>query len=301
VLEAFLPVVLLLGAGALLRVRAGLGAGDAAALNAVVIRVGLPATILLRVPSVLQSAPEVAWVAAVPWLLLAATFVVVAPLCRAFGWSREVERALVLTVGLGNTSFLGYPVVRGLLGEEALGIAVVLDQLGSFLALSAIGPLLAREQRTPGATARAIVTFPPFVALLAAVALGLAGWPLSGPLAAAAELAAGAMVPLALVALGLGLRPRLPADLRAPLAVGLLLKLVVLPALVLLGLGALRLRGASAQVALLESAMPPMVTAAALAESEGLAPELARAMAGLGLLAAIATLPLAAWLAERWL
>jgi predicted permease len=92
-----------------------------------------------------------------------------------------------------------------------------------------------------------------------------------------------------------------PAALRAPLAVGLGWKLLVLPGLVLGALAALALRGEAAQVALIESAMPPMVTAAALAESEGLAPELARAMAGLGLLASMATLPLAAWLAERWL
>ncbi len=296
-LEAFVPVVLLLGAGALLRARGGLGQAEASTLHAIVIRICLPATILVRVPTVIASAPEVAWVAAVPWALWLATFAVVTPLCRALGWSREVERSLLLTAGLGNTSFLGYPVVRTLLGPDALGVAVVLDQLGSFLALSTLGPLLARNARGPGATLRSLAAFPPFVALLAAVILGLARARLPGPLETAADLAAGAMVPLVLLALGLGLRPRVPAGLRAPLAVGLTWKLLVMPALVLGTLAALGLRGQAPQVALIESAMPPMVTAAVLAESEGLAPELARAMAGLGLLAAIATLPLAAWLA----
>ena len=47
------------------------------------------------------------------------------------------------------------------------------------------------------------------------------------------------------------------------------------------------------QVAVLESAMPTMVTAAALAISHGLAPRLAAALVGYGIVLAMATLP--AW------
>jgi predicted permease len=46
----------------------------------------------------------------------------------------------------------------------------------------------------------------------------------------------------------------------------------------------------------LEAAMPPMITSAALAAMAGLAPELAAAMVGYGTLAAMATLPLWRWL-----
>jgi predicted permease len=119
---------------------------------------------------------------------------------------------------------------------------------------------------------------------------------LPDPLASAVELLSGAMLPLVLLALGLGLELSLPKKDRAPLAVGLALKLLVLPALVL---GALVLsgeRGEPAQVALLESAMPPMVTAGALAAGQKLAPELSRAMTGVGLILAMVTLPLFSWI-----
>ena len=46
----------------------------------------------------------------------------------------------------------------------------------------------------------------------------------------------------------------------------------------------------------LESAMPPMITAAALAISHRLAPGLASAMVGYGILLSLATLPAWAWL-----
>ena len=51
-----------------------------------------------------------------------------------------------------------------------------------------------------------------------------------------------------------------------------------------------------ARVTVLEAAMPSMVTAGALAIAHGLAPRLAAAMVGYGLLLSLATLPLwAAW------
>jgi len=52
-------------------------------------------------------------------------------------------------------------------------------------------------------------------------------------------------------------------------------------------------------VAVLESAMPTMVTAAALSISHGLAPRLAAALVGYGIVLAMATLPAWTWLVQR--
>src|SRR3546814_6428673 len=53
--------------------------------------------------------------------------------------ARDKHAVLLLTVVLGNTSFLGYPLVRALLGESALPYAVVYDQFGAFMLLSTFG------------------------------------------------------------------------------------------------------------------------------------------------------------------
>jgi malate permease and related proteins len=78
---------------------------------------------------------------------------------------------LLLTVALGNTSFLGYPLTRALIGEHALPYAVVYDQFGAFLILSTFGLwVLARyggnvpfESRQPTAKDMLlrVVKFPP--------------------------------------------------------------------------------------------------------------------------------------------
>jgi predicted permease len=105
-----------------------------------------------------------------------------------------------------------------------------------------------------------------------------------------------ALLPLAMLAIGLSVRLTLPREELAPLAAGLGLKLAVMPALALVLVPWLGLSGDMARTTVLESAMPPMVTAGALAIAHNLAPRLAAAMVGYGLLLSLLSLP---WWA-RW-
>jgi malate permease and related proteins len=75
-------------------------------------------------------------------------------------------------------------------------------------------------------------------------------------------------------------------------ASGLLLKPALMPALATALVSLLGLQGAMARAMVPESAMPPMVTAGALAIAHGLAPRLAAAMVGYGVLLSLLTLPL---------
>lgn len=287
---------LLLAAGALLG--RTLPARDPAAdwLNAFIVRFCLPAAVLLHVPGLALEAALLA-VVAIPWLLLAAAVAAVALACRLLPALAPARAVLLLLVPLGNTSFLGYPMVEGLLGREALPYAVIYDQFGSFLIVSTYGLwILARagsSRPSVREVARRILFFPPFPALLLALALPapLPSW-LEPPLA----LLSGCILPLALLAVGLRLRLRLPAADRMALSVGLFLKLLALPAIAWALAAALGLTGAARAAVVLEAAMPPMITAAALAAEAKQRPELAAAMVAYGLLAAMITLPLWAWL-----
>jgi predicted permease len=267
-------------------------------LNKVVLYVCLPASVLIYAPR-LELGREVLAVAAVPWLLLVATVALVSLATRTLKLRPDEHAVLLLCVALGNTSFLGYPLVRALLGEDALPYAVIYDQFGAFLILSTFGLyVLARyggdAKPTPGLIARRIVAFPPFLALV----FGLTLMPEAPPawIAGGLQRLADALLPLVVLAIGLSLQLKLPRDELKPLAVGLALKLAVMP---LIALGLAPLLGLTAvqhDTVVLESAMPPMITAAALAISHRLAPGLAAAMVGYGILLSLATLPAWAWL-----
>lgn len=299
--DAYVLILFMLALGMLFRRLGTFDENAAEALNAVVLYVCLPAAVLRYAPA-LELKPALLAIIAVPWLLLLASIALVSLTTRWLRLTREQHAVLLLTVVLGNTSFLGYPLVRALLGEAALPYAVVYDQFGAFMLLSTFGLyVLARYGGERKPTARDIalrmLRFPPFLALLFALTL----MPVDPPAFIANGLArlADALLPLVMLAIGIAIRLRLPVDIRKPLAAGLLLKLVVMPALALVLIPALGLHGLMASATLLEAAMPPMITAAALAISHRLAPALAAAMVAYGIVLSLVSLPLWAWLAQN--
>lgn len=296
--DAFALVLAMLVLGYLFQRLRVLPDNAAQTLNLVVLYVCLPAAVLRYAPR-LHLEPALLGVAAVPWLLLAATVPLVGLVGRLIRLRRDEHAVLLLTVALGNTSFLGYPLTRALIGEHALPYAVVYDQFGAFLILSTFGLwVLARYggdvAPSPRTMLRRVLGFPPLWAL----ALGFTVMPAEPPswIAGGLQRLSDALLPLAMLTIGLSVRLTLPREELGPLGAGLALKLLVLPALAWALLPVLGLQGDAARTAVLESAMPSMVTAGALAIAHNLAPRLAAAMVGYGLLLSLFTLPLWAWL-----
>src|SRR5690606_33566211 len=144
--------------------------GNAAeTLNLVVLYVCLPAAILIHVPR-LRFDVSLLGLVLVPWALAAATWAVLRLLSPRLRLRRDEFAVLLLCTMLGNTSFIGYPMVEALLGAQALPYAVVYDQFGTFVMLSTLGlVVLARyggeHPPTKREIALRIVRFPPMWAL----------------------------------------------------------------------------------------------------------------------------------------
>ncbi|TVR05465.1 MAG: AEC family transporter [Deltaproteobacteria bacterium] len=256
------------------------------ALNAFIIWVCLPALVLLHVPR-LDVTWSLALPIATPWLICLVAIPVFAALGRLFGWSRGTVGALVLTGGLGNTSFVGLPMIEAFHGPEAMGLGLLIDQFGSFIALSFIGmpvaAIAAGGNPDLRAIMRRIVLFPPFVALvLAFVIRGTV--PLPGVALEVLERIGGALAPLALVSVGMQLRLGAVRERAGRLGAGLLYKLILAPAMVIAVLAlAPGLDDTVRAVTVLEAAMAPMITGSIIAAEHRLDPELAALMVGVGI------------------
>lgn len=258
----------------------------AVVLNSFIIAVALP-PLVLHVVHTLEFRPDLLAAAASPW----AVFLVAVGFFRwlgpRLGLKGESVAALVLTAGLSNTAFVGLPMAEALLGREGLAVAVVVDQLGSFAVLATLATLFAtraaagNEVLRPAALLRKVVTFPPFVALILALALR----PLSFPawVDTVLERLGSTLTPLALFSVGFQLQLSGFRSRAGALVLGLGFKLVLAPALVVLGLWALPVAPIVHQATVLQNAMAPMVSGAILAAEHKLDPELAALMAGFGI------------------
>ncbi len=263
-------------------------------LNLFVIYVSLPALVLLKVPELLFSR-DLLVTALMPWIMLFLSAVLVFLAAKFFTWSREMTGCLLLMVPLGNTSFLGIPMVRAFFGDAGIPYAVLYDQLGSFLGLATFGSVVLAvyghgdDRPTVRSVIKRITTFPPFICLLAAFLLR--GQVFAEPVTALLQTLAATLVPVVMIAVGFQLRLRLKAEVLKPLGVGLLIKLCLAPLFALLLCRVMGFNSLPAKVAVFEAGMPPMVSAGALAIMAGLAPELTAALVGLGILLSFVTLP----------
>jgi len=271
---------------------------SAQVLNLVVIFFSLPALILLKVPS-LSFDPSLLIPTITPWLMLCLAAACVLLAAKALHFNRETTCVLLLLVPLGNTSFLGIPMIQALLGEEGVPYALVYDQLGSFLALSTYGSMILAFAGSEGRPStlmilRKIATFPPFIALVLAALLH--GTELPSMFRNLLHGMAATLVPLVMLAVGFQLSFRMSREELKPLFLGLGIKMVLAPAIALLFFSLTGITNLAARVAILESGMPPMVSAGALAMAAGIAPRLTAALIGVGILVAFLTVPLLAQL-----
>lgn len=298
----FVLIFICLAVGQLLR-KARLAPENAAAtLNVVVLYLSLPAVVLLQLPPFLLQATyswALAAPVALPWAALLLAWGAYAWWGRRRGWSSATIGALIIATGLGNTSFVGFPVLEALLGPPGVQVGLLVDQLGSFCALSTLGLWLAARYSGRALSSRdmvrRVVTFPPFISILVAAGWALLGAPgheMARPLLA--KLAA-TLAPLSVLSVGVQLNFHMSALCRhaETLTLGLGLRLFVLPALAaILLLGILSLRGLIPHATVLEIGMPPMVTAAVIAAQFHLDEELTSLLVGIGILTSLATLPL---------
>lgn len=293
-MQALLLLVTCLALGALVARLARPPQGLADALNWWVINVALPALVLSMVPG-LPLSPQLWFPAVAMWLVFVGGWAFFAAVGRVRGWTGARVGALTLTCGLGNSAFIGLPLIEALRGREALPVAALADQGGVFLALAIGGSLVAAvysgDRPSAGSVARRIVLFPPFLALLAGLVLGATGG-MPESAAPVVTRVGDTLVPLALFSVGLQLRLGIDPGHLGPVVAGLGWKLALAPLLVWMLGHAAAIGGEVLEVTVLQAAMAPMISGAILAQRSRLEPALANAVLGLGILLSFATVPL---------
>lgn len=289
-------VVLLVGlvAGICVRRRSHPPPAAAAVVNTWLLDIALPALVLHTVHLV-DFPDHLALVVAAPYLLFAISCALYLFAGRLLRLPRQTVTALIAATAVANTSFVGFPMVTAFYGADDVAIAVLVDQLGSFLLVNTI--VLVTVTVVAGAAlprvelARRVLTSPALLALVGALLLRPVTFP-SWLDEALVSLGA-TLTPLALFSIGMQLEVPAARRYRRELVLGLGVKLVVAPALVV---GCYALAGGlgnhGVTIALFETAMPPMVAGALIATRHDLATPLPSLLVGVGVPLSLLTLPL---------
>lgn len=243
--EAVAPIFLLVALGAVAVARGVLDSRAGEALSSFAARIGIP---FLVFDTLLHA--DMAGLS--PWLLWGCYFPA-AGLAWILGHTvaRRIlrcDRREAVIVGIGsafaNSAFVGLPLAERVYGLHGVVIVTILISIHLPLMLTAATLSMERADRLAGA--RAAASLPVqlarvgrnlagnaiVLAIAAAVVLRLAGFGLPGPVQQAVTAVARAAGPLALVALGAGLRAVTPGRELVPALAASTIKLVVMPALV---------------------------------------------------------------------
>jgi predicted permease len=290
-------LIVCFGAGILLKRTGRFPESTPAALNGFIIHVSLPALALLHIHR-LKLDPSLLFTAGMAWLLFGGGYIFFRYAGRLAGLSTATTGALMLVGGLGNTSFVGLPMIEAYYGRDYLGVGLIADQLGSFLVLSTLGILTATlyssGEVSPQVIIRKVLLFPPFQALV--IALVLRPVPFPEWLNIVLQKLGDTLTPLALASVGFQLRfSKMRGELK-PLGIGLFYKLLLGPLLITLVFVLLcGSRGPVMQVTIFEAAMAPMITAGIIAVDHDLNPSLVTLMLGIGIPLSFLTLPVWWW------
>ncbi len=265
-------------------------------LNLMVIYVALPALILEKFPSIpLDSSILIP--AVTPWVMLVLSVAFVWVFSKAFKLDRPTTGCLYLLIPLGNTSFLGFPMIEALLGEKAVSYAIIYDQVGSFIALSTYGTAIvalyshSEESFSFKKVVQKIIIFPPFISLVLAIILRFTAAPPQS-IQRIFETLGSMLVPLAMISVGFQFKGSFERKHLPTITTALAFKMLIAPVIMFSIFKIMGKSGLPVSTSILESGMPPMITAGAVAMSMNLAPKLAAALVGLGILFSFISLPL---------
>jgi predicted permease len=264
------------------------------AINAVIVNLSLPSMALLYLHDLkweLSVLPAIA----MPWALFIYAALIFVWMGKKFNWSRETTGALILVAGLGNTSFVGLPMIEALYGKAGMGLGLAIDQCGSYLVLSTLGLFVATQAaggcNSASTVVKRIITFPPFIALV--IALLLIPVPYPNAISTMLQRLADTVAPLALLSVGIQLRLTAFKENVGPLSAGLGYKLIICPILVLVSYFVVgHPIGYAEKIVILEAAMGPMIGASIVATHYSLNNRLVTMMVGIGIPGCLISAPL---------
>ncbi|WP_413162608.1 AEC family transporter [Capilliphycus salinus ALCB114379] len=244
-------------------------------------------------------APVVAWIAIVLGASLAWLWMSrkrrLSPV-NENSWSRATQGSFILSSMVGNTGYIGFPVILSLVGTQYFGWAVFYDGLGSAIGAYGLGVLLAARfgLETQNPLALMIVMFKNPALWSLGFSLLSRDVSLPNQVEQILQFIAWGMIALSLILMGMRLSQLSSWRYLKQASVSLSIKMLIVPLVMGTILSMLGVDGSPLLIMVLLMATPPAFATLVLAEAFNLDRELTVTTLAVGSVALLVTLPL--WL-----
>jgi len=172
------------------------------------------------------------------WLVYIFGFVFFVLLSKWQHFDRKTLAALIMTGGIGSTSFVGFPFFALLYGKEGLEVGILMSMAGTILVCMTLGittgTWFAASKPSVRQLFKNMLCFPPFIAFLVAVLLNIMDIQHTPLTKQILEKIAAPFSIIALLTIGLQMDFSLPTEQKKPLGYGLFYKLILAPLLIYL-------------------------------------------------------------------
>ena len=211
-------------------------------------------------------------------------------------WSKPAQGSFLLSAMVGNTGYLGFPVILALVGEKYFGWALFYDMLGSAIGAYGLGVVVAARFGTQVKSiwqlVRAILYNPALWSL--GLGLGFRQIPLPEVAERSLQGFAWSVIALSLILIGMRLSQLDSWNRLGQVSVSLGIKMLLVPLVLGIVLVQLGITGAPQLVIVLQMGMPPAFATLVLAEVFDLERDFAVTALAVGSIGLLLTLPI--WL-----
>lgn len=289
-MESFILILVALTAGYLLKRQFSENQGHVL-INQWILKIALPACSFYYLPKVNWNSDMIFPIIGSMITLLGCS-IYMQMLQKPLDMTRNERASLTLGSAYSNTSFVGFPIITALYGEEYLSIAIICDQV-TFLLVSTFGIVRAIKGGTESSkidfriVLKRLFTFIPFLACILVLSLGK--WVPFSRLDVLWMKLAATVAPMALFSVGLQLQFKGLLEDKKWLSIGLFYRLFLAPLILVLVALAMGWNGMIAKITILEAAMPTLITSGIIAEQYRLNATLVNRMIGVSILLGLIT------------
>jgi malate permease and related proteins len=210
---------------------------------------------------------------------------------------KSTQGSLLLASMVGNTGYLGYPVILSVVGTQYFAWALFYDLLGTTLGAYGLGVALAARYgesvKNYWHITKAIIINPALWSFVAGLLVRQITLPTV--IISCLDFTAWTSIAASLILIGMRLSKLSSWGSLKLASISLIIKMIIVPMILGLSLSSFGLTGKTAQVLVLQMAMPPAFATLVLAETFNLDRELAVTALAIGSMILLITLPIWLW------